>query len=81
MFLKEWSLAPSIFNIKAQGLAHCLHWIKLIKIKFNGFILNALNFITVVQKNNFIVLVFFFSTIHRAILTVTALLLSLLLMQ
>ena len=28
-FLKEWSLAPSIFNIKARGLAHCLHWIKL----------------------------------------------------
>ena len=29
MFLKEWSLAPSIFNIKERGLAHCLHWIKL----------------------------------------------------
>ena len=28
-FLEEWSLAPSIFNIKARGLAHCLHWIKL----------------------------------------------------
>ena len=28
--LVVWSLAPSIFNIKApQGLAHCLHWMKL----------------------------------------------------
>ena len=27
--LKEWSLALSIFNIKARGLAHCLHWMKL----------------------------------------------------
>ena len=25
----EWSAAPSIFNIKARGLAHCLLWIKL----------------------------------------------------
>ena len=24
-----WSGTPSIFNIKAQGLAHCLRWIKL----------------------------------------------------
>ena len=22
-------VAPSIFNIKARGLAHCLHWMKL----------------------------------------------------
>ena len=28
-FLRELSLAPSIFNIKARGLAHCLHWMKL----------------------------------------------------
>ena len=28
-FLKELSVAPSIFNIKARGLAHCLHWMKL----------------------------------------------------
>ena len=27
---KEWSVAPSIFNIKAQGLAHCLYSLKLI---------------------------------------------------
>ena len=27
--LKEWSVAPSIFNIKTRGLAHCLHWMKL----------------------------------------------------
>ena len=26
---QEWSVAPSIFNIKARGLAHCLYWIKL----------------------------------------------------
>ena len=26
---QEWSVAPSIFNIKAQGLTHCLLWIKL----------------------------------------------------
>ena len=26
---QKWSVAPSIFNIKARGLAHCLHWIKL----------------------------------------------------
>ena len=25
----EWSVAPSIFNIKARGLAHCLLWVKL----------------------------------------------------
>ena len=29
MFLKEWSLAPSIFNIKARGVAHCIYWMKL----------------------------------------------------
>ena len=28
-FLKEYSLAPSIFNIKARRLAHCLYWMKL----------------------------------------------------
>ena len=22
---QDWSVAPSIFNIKEQGLAHCLH--------------------------------------------------------
>ena len=22
---QEWSVAPSVFNIKVQGLAHCLH--------------------------------------------------------
>ena len=26
---QERSVAPSIFNIKAQGLAHCLLWVKL----------------------------------------------------
>ena len=25
----EWSVAPSILNIKAQGLAHYFHWMKL----------------------------------------------------
>ena len=29
-FKQEWSVAPSIFNIKAQGLlAYCLLWMKL----------------------------------------------------
>ena len=26
---QEWSVAPSIFNIKARGLAHCVLWVKL----------------------------------------------------
>ena len=26
---QEWSVAPSMFNIRAQDLAHCLLWIKL----------------------------------------------------
>ena len=26
---QEWSVAPSIFNIKARGLAHCLYQLKL----------------------------------------------------
>ena len=26
---QEWSVAQSIFNIKARGLAHCLLWVKL----------------------------------------------------
>ena len=26
---QEWSVAPSIFNIKARRLAHCLLWVKL----------------------------------------------------
>ena len=26
----EWSVAPSIFNIKARGTAHCLYLLKLI---------------------------------------------------
>ena len=28
-YKQEWSAAPSIFNIKAQGLAHCLYQLKL----------------------------------------------------
>ena len=28
-YKQEWSVAPSIFNIKARGLAHCLRWKKL----------------------------------------------------
>ena len=28
-YKQEWSVAPSIFNIKARGLAHCLYWVKL----------------------------------------------------
>ena len=28
-FRQEWSVACSIFNIKAQGLAHCIIWMKL----------------------------------------------------
>ena len=24
-FRQEWSVAPSIFNIHARGLAHCIH--------------------------------------------------------
>ena len=28
-YKQEWSTAPSIFNIKARGLAHCLYQLKL----------------------------------------------------
>ena len=78
-FLKEWSLAPSIFNIKAQGLAHCLHWIKLIKMKFAGFIFNLLNLILLSCKKIISSSWFFnFSRSLFAVLTVTALFILLL---
>ena len=53
-FLKERSLAPSIFNIKARGLAHCLHWIKLIENEVYEVHFKALAALSDdVVKNNF----------------------------
>ena len=67
--LMEWSVAPSIFNIKAQGLAHCLYWMKLSNCGVYEVYFNLLlEFdVIVVQKNNFVVVVFiFFNILYRS---------------
>ena len=68
--LMEWSVAPSIFNIKAHGLAHFLYWMKLsnygvYEVYFN-LLLEFDAIIIVVQENNFVVVVFNFFQYYQS---------------
>jgi len=55
----EWSLAPSIFNIKAQGLTHCLYWMNLSRHKVYDVYFNVLHLILLSCKKIISSMVFF----------------------
>ena len=80
-FLKEWSLALSIFNIKARGMAHCLHWMKLGWNKVYEAFSSVLNLILLLCKKIIWRRGIFSFSRFTAILTAAALLLLLLLLQ
>ena len=65
-FLKEWSRAPSIFNIEAQGLAHCLYWMKLSHNEVYWVYFNELDLILLSRKK-IILLPWFFYNLSSAL--------------
>ena len=40
-FILEWSVAPSILNIKERGLANCTSWVKLSQYEPYGVYFNG----------------------------------------